>query len=225
MTQIQPNTIENIDCLEGIKRVASKSVSLVIADPPYFLGMTHNGQRGSFVDLAICRPFYEELMRGIKHTLKEDAVVFWFCDWRSYAFYYPVFDAVFGASNLVVWDKMSGAGNKLTFSHELVICHFPPDFNKGGSPIWRIPAFSSGAASTNGKKIHPTQKTIEIITKMVTEFSEESDLVLDPFMGSGTTALVCKQQNRGVIGFELDIQNFNTIKRRLNRGIQSAIRI
>lgn len=42
------NQIYNEDCLEALKRVPDNSVDCIITDPPYFLGMTHNGQKGSF---------------------------------------------------------------------------------------------------------------------------------------------------------------------------------
>ena len=55
------NQIYNEDCLEALKRVPDNSVDCIITDPPYFLGMTHNGQKGCFKDLSICKPFYRDL--------------------------------------------------------------------------------------------------------------------------------------------------------------------
>ena len=65
-------------------------------------------------------------------------------------------------------------------------------------------AFSSGAAKTNGIKVHPTQKPVELITKMIEDSSEPGDTVLDTFMGSGTTAVACMRTGRNYIGFEQD---------------------
>ena len=53
-------------------------------------------------------------------------------------------------------------------------------------------------------KLHPTQKPLDLITKLILQSSNEGDLVLDPFMGSGTTAIACMNTNRKYIGFELD---------------------
>ncbi len=50
-------TLFNGDCLDVIKTLPAASVDCIITDPPYFLGMTHNGQKGNFRDLSICRPF------------------------------------------------------------------------------------------------------------------------------------------------------------------------
>jgi site-specific DNA-methyltransferase (adenine-specific) len=211
------NQVHNMDCLDGIKRVQSSSVKLIIADPPYFLGMTHNGSKGNFVDLAICKTFYQDLFQEFKRVLRVDGVVMFFCDWRGYAFYYPVFDGILGAKNLIVWDKISGPGDKLSYAHELIMCHFGNKFSKGGSNVWRIPSFTSGAQKKDGSKVHSTQKALEIIEKMVLDFSDEGDLVLDPFLGSGTSAIAARKHGRDFIGFELDENNFSILETRLEK--------
>ena len=53
-------------------------------------------------------------------------------------------------------------------------------------------------------RFHPTQKPLDLITRLVLASSNEGDIVLDPFMGSGTTAVACINTNRNYIGFELD---------------------
>ena len=208
------NRIYKMDCLEGLKKVKSNSVRLIVADPPYFLGMTHNGQKGSFIDLAICKPFFTELFNEFKRVLTNDGSVFFFCDWRGYAFYYPIFDNVLGAKNLIVWDKISGAGNFYSYNHELAIFHTHSKFNTGGSAIWKEKSFSSGAKKTEGEKVHPTQKVMPIIERMILDTTNENDFVLDPFCGSGTTGFAAKKLNRNFIGFELNQEYFEVIKKR-----------
>lgn len=65
-------------------------------------------------------------------------------------------------------------------------------------------AFSSGAAKTDGKKVHPTQKPVELIAKCIEDSTEPGAVVLDTFMGSGTTAVACIRTGRNYIGFELN---------------------
>lgn len=117
------NKIYNEDCLEALKRVPDNSVDCIITDPPYFLGMTHNGQKGSFKDLSICKPFYRDLFLEFNRVKKPGACVYFFTDWRGYAFYYPLFDLYLGASNMIVWNKQSGPGNHYAFIHELILFH------------------------------------------------------------------------------------------------------
>lgn len=97
-----------------------KNVNTIICDPPYFLGMTHDGQSAQAADLAICVPFYRELFREFRRVLAPDGCIYWFCDWRSYAFYFGLFEDI-KPRNLLVWDKGSGCGNFYTNEHELII--------------------------------------------------------------------------------------------------------
>lgn len=213
-----------MDCLDGIKQIQTDSVKIIVADPPYFMGMTHNGQRGSFVDLAICKPFYKELFLEYKRVLRPDGDVYFFCDWRGYAFYYPLFDGILGARNVIVWDKMSGPGSFYSFQHEFILFHCVSNqATKKGGNLWRSKAFTSGAKATNGEKVHPTQKPLELIERIVVENSEPGDLILDTFGGSGTTAVVCRKTGRDYILFELDEENFDISDRRALQSFQGTM--
>jgi len=216
------NYIANIDCLDGLREIPDGSVDLIIADPPYFLSMGHAGGAGlknsleqksdmmasnrAFGDLAIAKPFFQQLFREYRRVLKPGGHFYFFTDWRGYAFYFPIINAELPVRNLIVWDKKSGPGSYYTFAHEFIIfgTDGPKLLHKGGTNVWRMPAFSSGAKSTNGEKVHPTQKTVEIISKMIEDASDPGAVVLDPFMGSGTTAVACLKTGRNYIGFELD---------------------
>jgi site-specific DNA-methyltransferase (adenine-specific) len=221
---LELNAIHHLDCLNGIKLIPSNSVKLIISDPPYFMGLTHNGQRGNFVDLAICKPFYRELFKEYKRILNDDGEVYWFCDWRGYAFYYPMFDAFLGARNVIVWDKMSGAGNFYAFQHEFILFHcVRNNATKKGGNVWRSAGFAAGAKTTNGEKVHPTQKTLEIIEKIVSENSKRGDVVVDTFGGSGTTAIVCRKLRRNFIVFELDEENIDIANKRQGQNFQPSV--
>ena len=215
------NYIDNIDCLEGLKQIPDKSVDVVINDPPYFLSMGHAGGTGlkglqqksdmmssnrAFGNLAIAKPCYQQLLQEYRRVLKDEGSFYFFTDWRGYAFYFPIINAELPVRNLIVWDKKSGPGSYYTFAHEFIIfgTAAPKLLNKGGTNVWRLPAFSSGAKKTDGEKVHPTQKTVEIISKMIEDSTEPGAVVLDTFMGSGTTAVACLRTGRNYIGFELD---------------------
>lgn len=211
------NYIDNIDCLEGLAAVPDKSVDTIITDPPYFLTMGHAGDKDNakkamlnsnrtFNDLAICAPFYKELFNEYRRVLKDDGHFYFFTDWRGYAFYFPLINAALPVRNLIVWDKKSGPGSYYSYAHEFVIfgTAAPKLRNKGGTNVLRMAAFSSGAKSTNGEKVHPTQKPVELIAKFIEDSTEPGAVILDTFMGSGTTAVACLRTGRSFIGFELD---------------------
>lgn len=210
------NYIDNTDCLEGLKSVPDKSVDLIITDPPYFLSMGHAGSKDNardsqlasnrcFNDLAICAPFYKQLFQEFRRVLKDDGSFYYFTDWRGYAFYFPLINAELPVRNLIVWDKKSGPGSFYSFAHEFVIFGtYKSKTKKGvGTNVWRMPAFNSGARSTNGEKEHPTQKPWEVIAKAIEDSTEPGAVVLDTFMGSGTTAVAALKTGRNYIGFEL----------------------
>ena len=69
--------------------------------------------------------------------------------------------------------------------------------------------------NNEGKPQHPTQKPIELIKYLIKTFSNETDLVLDSCMGSGTTALACIETNRMYVGYELDDKYYNICKERI----------
>lgn len=73
-------TLMHGDCIELLPKIPDRSVNSIITDPPYFLGMTHNGQKGCFNDLVICKPFYERLFSEYKRVLTPDGCVYFFCD-------------------------------------------------------------------------------------------------------------------------------------------------
>ena len=62
---------------------------------------------------------------------------------------------------------------------------------------------------------HPTIKPLDLVEKFIINHSNEEDIVLDPFMGSGTTGVACKNLNRNFIGIELDEKYFEIAKRRI----------
>ena len=233
------NYIDNVDCLEGLQEVPDKSVDLIVTDPPYFLSMGHAGSsanlaRGTseqlnsnraFNDLAICTPFYRQLFQEYARVLKDDGSFYFFTDWRGYAYYFPLLNAALPVRNLIVWDKKSGPGSFYSFAHELIIFGTYKSKTKAGvgTNVWRAPAFNSGAKKTNGEKIHPTQKPVELIEKAILDSTEPDAVVLDTFMGSGTTAVACLRTGRNYIGFELDDRYHATALERVAAEVDSLL--
>ena len=76
-----------------------------------------------------------------------------------------------------------------------------PKFNNDGKMVFNCFEYPR---DTKTKKIHPTQKSLNVVKRLVKYHSKEGDIVLDPFMGSGTTAVASKQLGRNFIGCEID---------------------
>ena len=104
---------------------------------------------------------------------------------------------------MLVWAKTNVPGSSYALTHELIFFASKGVPCMKGSNIFRLPGFAGGAKKTNGEMVHPTQKPVEVIEKLITDSTQEGDLVLDCFMGSGTTAVASKKLNRNFIGFEI----------------------
>lgn len=63
---------------------------------------------------------------------------------------------------------------------------------------------------------HPTQKSLELMQKIIEIHTNENDLIMDPFMGSGTTGIAAKSLNRKFIGVELNKEYFELAKKRIS---------
>lgn len=213
---IELNRIYNEDCLEGMKRISDNTVDLVVTDPPYCIGTTSNGQKGSWTDNNLIRPFFDAYFRELKRVCKDKSELYINTDWRTYPFLYPIMQKYFNIKNLIVWDyEWIKAGSHYRFSHEFIIYAIQGDvkrkFSASERDIWRIRPINY----TSKEKLHNAQKPIELVQKMIMNSSNEGDVILDTFMGSGTTAIACIENNRNYIGFEIDENYYQTALRRI----------
>ena len=85
--------------------------------------------------------------------------------------------------------------------------------NCGTSDLLSIP--NKKTKDENGKNIHDTEKPVDLMKILVENSSQVGDTVLDPFMGSGSTGVACKELNRNFIGIELDKQYFDIATKRI----------
>lgn len=84
--------------------------------------------------------------------------------------------------------------------------------DKYQSSVFRFPSESGGGF----KRYHPTQKNVELIKKLILIHSNENDLVLDPFMGGGTTGIACIRTKRRFLGMENNLDYFKIAKERID---------
>lgn len=217
---IQLNRIYNEDCLEGMKRIPDGYVDLVITDPPYCIGTTSNGKKGSWSDNNLIRPFFDMYFKELQRVLKSESELYINTDWRTYPFLYPIIQKYFNVKNLIVWDyEWIKAGSHYRFSHEFIIYATKGDvkrkFSASERDVWRIRPINF----TSKDKLHNAQKPLELIIKMIENSSIVGDTVLDTFMGSGTTAIGCLECKRNFIGFEIDERYYELSMNRLKEAL------
>lgn len=232
----------NGDCIEVLKTLKSNSIDLIFADPPYFLSnggkSIHSGKvvsvnKGDWDDkskydnhLTFTKEWLQQSFRVLKNggSIWISGTVHNIFDVKNY-----LDEIGFKIINIVVWHKSDPPPliykNKFKFSYELIIWakkdgkhtfNYDDMFSVDGEEmqdVWTIPA-----VGMSEKKFgyHPTQKPEALLQRIIKACSNEGDIVLDPFSGSGTTCYVAKRLNRKYIGIEKDKEFFNISKRRID---------
>lgn len=199
------NKIINADCMDILKQFPDKCIDLVLTDPPY--GICIDGQK-------------EKLCNNPKHNRKQHD----FKGWDKSIPPKEVFDEMFRVSkNVIIWganyfNEYLEQGHKgwiiwdkgqrgLTMSDaEIAYSNF--DCPTRIITINRVELLKDGT-------IHPTQKPLRLFQKCVAEYSNEGDLILDCFSGSGTTAIACHRLNRRFICIEKDKDYYEASVKRL----------
>ena len=113
-----------------------------------------------------------------------------------------------------------GAGNWYRPCHEFIMFATngasKREFSAGERDVWNI---KNDRATAIVNRLHPSQKPLELMERMIKNSSRAGDVVLDPFLGSGTTAVAALNLNRNFIGYEIDEKYFDTARQRLDRAI------
>jgi len=208
------------DCLVEMKKIPDQSIDLVLTDPPYGIDYQSNGRTVSkkFDKLQNdANDFRFEIYPEIKRVLKNDCVAGIFCSFKNYAKDYAFLCKHFDIKNCIVWDKGGGGigdlFHSLSTDYEfLLVCHKGNCKIRGkreGS-VWSI-----GKVNPNIMR-HPTEKPTSLCFKFIEKFSDSDTIILDPFMGSGTTGEAAKRLGRNFIGIEIEPKYFNIAKRRID---------
>ena len=189
------DTIFNQDCLMGLKALPNKSIDLILTDPPYGkkadkgtngFGAAKNRRYAGGWDGMIPPPeLFNEMFRVAKNLI---------------IFGGNYFGHLLPPSNCwIFWDKKGDVAFQNPFADgELIYTTFK-------KPVKRIVFKQQGfITDSKDKRYHPTQKPTELVQQLIEMFSEPGQLICDPFLGSGTTAVAAVNSGRHYIGYEID---------------------
>lgn len=201
-------TIYHGDCREVLPGITD-GVELLVTDPPYSSGgMQESAKSGGSIGTRSSETIaydnlstrgYVRLMREVLRWCNQADEVFLFTDWRMWI---ESFDAVEAAGwrirNMLVWDKVTmGMGMPWRNQHELIVYG-----KRQPATILDGKLGNVLRCKRSGNQNHPTEKPVDLMSTLIG--NTNAGLVLDPFMGSGTTLRAAKNLGREAIGVELD---------------------
>jgi DNA modification methylase len=216
---IGPHTLDLGDCLEILPEIGE--VDAVVADPPFNMSASQNGTKHEFyADMVNSSYWFSEVLKHITGLLPAQGGTIWqFMNWKT-------LPAVMKAASMVgmkiqsvlVWDKklLGPEMRGLRPSYELAALMFTGEAklkNRSLNDIWREPWVSS-------KPHHPAEKPVALITKIINETT--GNIILDPFMGSGTTGVACVETGRKFIGIEINERYFDIARERIRSAYEKT---
>ena len=227
------------DAVSEMQKIGSETVDLIIADPPYNLGKDYGNNRDT-KDFEGYLAFSKNWIEEAHRLLKADGTIYVFMGFRFISSLYDLLDREFGMffNSWIVWHYTQGIGKKRGFSprhDDILMFTKTKDFTfnlddirvpqkyyrernnmRGANPgdVWE---FSHVHYCNENRQNHPTQKPEGLMERMILASSNEGSLVLDPFLGSGTTLRVCQQLNRVGVGIELNPDYVRMSQERLQK--------
>lgn len=229
----EPSQLHLGDGVQFLSGLANRSVDLILTDPPYEVsrpsGFKNIGTKG-IARFAVSMDFgkWDWGFTKLKPALEQSyrvlrpggAVVVWYDLWKITELAKLLQDCGFKQLRFVEWVKtnpvpLNSKRNYLTNAREIAItavkgggCTFNSQYDNG---IYRHPIYH------NTHRFHPTQKPVALFAQLIKKHTQAGDLVVDPFMGSATTAIAAMQTNRRWLGSELDPQYHEKALARIER--------
>lgn len=208
------NTIFKEDCMQGLNRLPDRSVTMVLTDIPYGEcngfqpGMRELNKGAADAVTFSVEPFIREIDRVVTGS------VYVFCGFEQISEIRGLLKKLGYATRLGIWKKTnpSPMHGKVVWLSSIEACVYGKKpggtFNqhcKGA--VWEFPSGRS--------KRHPTEKPLKLMQHLIESSSRPGDVILDPCMGSGTTAVAARNLGRDYVGFEINEEYFNVSMQRL----------
>ena len=206
-----------MDCLEGMKQIENESIDLILTDPPYNMNKEFAGEN---LDINQFNQFHVAYLNEFKRIIKpHKPIIICFGNGEYFDDYLCLSNPLLNFKRFITIYKPNDCsyptGTLLRKSEAVLV------FSSNGSLSYEGDKnIHDVLISNHGKKDitfwHPSVKPLKIISDLVLSFSKKNDLILDCFMGSGTTAVACNKLSRHFIGFEINPEYVKMAKKRLS---------
>lgn len=227
------------DCFELMKDIPDGSVDLIVTDPPFLHvkgGMKSkkfntgtwkaesytNSQMNDFGKEKVFA-FLDEANKKMRKTN-----FYIFCSKLQLEFYFLWISRHRKKFDLLVWDKQKKSMKSTKFftsdiDYVVRIYESGVSLNKviKKDGVADSEYYTKIQSYPQPKGMHETMKPVELLEKYILLSSDKNDTVLDPFMGSGSTAVACVKTGRNFIGIETNDEYFNIAKERIGKGIDN----
>ncbi len=198
------------DCSALLERFPANAVDLIVTDPPYIV--RYRSREGRTILNDDSDAWLAPAFAALHRVLKPDSMCISFYGWNMIDRFMTVWkDVGFTPVGHIVFQKPYASNRRfLKYQHESAFL-----LAKGRPPIPQDPLPDVLPWTYSGNRHHPTEKPVPVLETLIRAFSRPGDLVLDPFMGSGSTLVAARTLGRRSIGIELDPTYFAAAQRRL----------
>lgn len=222
------NKILHSDCVKLLKDFPDNSVDLILTDPPYGINFISNKAIKKRFEKIINDDnldFFEPFVKEAYRIIKNNSCLYIFCRFDNYPLFYDVLKKHgFKVKNLLVWEKSKALGGlgdmeaSFLVNYEFIILAMKGRRLLFQGRIGDQFGLIKDTSINNPMKLeYPTQKPISLLRKLISLSSKEGDVVLDCFMGSGSTILAAKQTKRNYIGIDIDKKAVDLANKKLQQ--------
>ena len=203
------------------KLMDGNMVDLLITDPPYnvaYKGKTKDALtiKNDNMDNNLFRQFLRDAFSSADKVMKPGAVFYiWHADSEGYNFRGACYDNNWKVRQCLIWNKNSMVMGRQDYQWKHEPCLY--GWKDGAAHLWssdRKQTTILNFNKPNRNEEHPTMKPIALFDYQIQNNTKKYDIVLDLFMGSGTTIMACEQNNRIAYGMELDPKYIDVIIKR-----------
>ena len=214
-----------MDCMKGLQFIKDKTIDLVIIDPPYIIntGKANNKYSRYTKELVNMKDGFDLKILDILVQKMKKINIYIYCSKRQIFLLLNYFKDKNCNFEILCWHKQNPSpltNNMYLNDTEYVLFFIERGVKLYGDYYTKRKYYISGVNQTDKKRYkHPTIKPLEFIESHIIDSSEEGDLIVDCFAGSGTTLVGAIKQNRRFIGFEIDKNYYETCKLRIEEAL------